>query len=285
MKCLKVPRRKLGELKGVEVHPGYNIIFDGEYALIPVSNFQGELVECNPLPKERTPRLNELIPGLSSFYKVGDILIISPKREIRGEELDLILKTYRAKSLFIRKKVKGEFRVNELIHVAGENRTTTIFSESGIKYFVDVSKVYVNPSMATERLRIVNEIDRGKVLDVFTGYGALAIPLSKKLGYAVAGDINLDGLLMALKSVHLNSSKILLDLVQYDGKYLPFRDKAFDLAVGDNPTAIDDFVNEICRVSLKAVIYKLGKLDAGWERVNDYSKDLFIMKRFLRCDN
>lgn len=122
------------------------------------------------------------------------------------------------------------------------------------------------------------------MLDAFTGYGALALQLARKLGYIVAGDLNLDGLMMASKSAKLNSSKLVLDLVHFDAHNLPFRDKAFDLAIGDNPTMIDEFVDELCRVSSSVILYKLGRIQEGWEKVNDYSKDLVIMKRVLRCD-
>lgn len=287
MKCLKVPRRLMGEIR-VKSVPGYEILYEGDYALIPVSEVREgqEVVECNPPVKRGTPKLNEIVPGVSSFYLVGDIMIISPRRELTQEEIGRIMRTYsKVRAIYLRKKVKGELRVNELVHVAGEKRTTTTFNEGGLKYFVDIAKVYVNPSMATERLRVVESVpSSSRVLDAFTGYGALALQLARKLGYVVAGDLNLDGLLMASLSAKMNSSKLVLDLVHFDAQYLPFREKAFDLAIGDNPTMIDRFVEELCRVSRSVILYKLGRIQDGWEKVNDYSKDLVIMKRVLRCN-
>ncbi|MCH1771743.1 MULTISPECIES: class I SAM-dependent methyltransferase family protein [Metallosphaera] len=287
MKCVKVPRRLMGKVR-VKRAPGYEILYEGDFALIPVSEVSEglEVVECNPPLRRETPRLNEIVPGISSFYIVGDIMVISPKRELTQKEIERIMGTYnRVKAIYLRRKVTGELRVNELVHLAGEKRTTTTFNEGGLKYFVDLAKVYVNPSLATERLKIVDSIPQGsRVLDAFTGYGALALQLARKLGYVVAGDLNLDGLMMASKSAKLNSSKLVLDLVHFDAHNLPFRDKAFDLAIGDNPTMIDEFVDELCRVSRSVILYKLGRIQEGWEKVNDYSKDLVIMKRVLRCD-
>ncbi|QKR00407.1 methyltransferase domain-containing protein [Metallosphaera tengchongensis] len=289
MKCIKVPRRELGRIR-IRVAPGYQIIFDGDFALIPVLEPQQgyEAVECSPAPKETTPKLRDLIPNVSSFYVIGDIMVLSPKKEIIKAELEKLLKLRRGvRSIYIRKRVSGELRINELEHVAGEKRTVTEFREGGLRFIVDIAKVYVNPSMATERLRLVKSIPEGsRVLDVFTGYGALAIHVARKIGYVVAGDLNLDGLYMARESLRLNSCRISMDLVQYDARYLPFREKSFDWVIGDNPTMINVFLQELCRVSRKfTVVYRLGALEEGWERVNDYSKDLVIAKRVIRCQD
>ncbi|WP_252896749.1 hypothetical protein [Metallosphaera hakonensis] len=173
MKCVKVPRRDLSQVK-IPKAPGYDIVFEGDFALIPIiEDVKGlEVVECLPKKRDVTPRLNEIVNGISSFYIIGDIMVLSPKNELPRETLQKILDMYKVRSIYVKKRVSGELRVSELIHLAGEKRTTTTFSENGIKYFVNISKVYVNPSMATERIKMAEVIPPGSiVLDAFTGYG------------------------------------------------------------------------------------------------------------------
>ncbi|EHP70775.1 putative methyltransferase [Metallosphaera yellowstonensis MK1] len=245
-----------------------------------------EVVECNPL-EVRTKRLNEVIPGASSFYVIGDIAIVSykGKEDPRSVGEAIIRLVPRVRSVFLKRRVVGELRLGELIPIAGEGKTTTSFVEGRISFFVDVSKVYVNPSLAIERMKVSERVDRGDlVLDAFTGYGAFALHMAKRGAYVVAGDLNLDGLIMAIKSIRLNGNKFTVDLVHYDANFLPFRDAVFKLVIGDNPSMIDRFIGELCRVTRGTLlVYRLGPPQEGWERVNEYSKDLIIAKREIRC--
>ena len=247
--------------------------------------------------KRTTPKLNEIIKGVRSYYIIGDIALVSPKEEVNKEELAKALMKInpRIKSVFIRKKVTGELRVNELVFAGGEYKTTTVYKESGLKFKVDISKVYVNVSLSSERDKLEKEVECKKVLaDLFTSYGAIAIHLARKCNYVIAGDLNIDGLYLLKESLNLNKLKGNIDIVQYDAHYLPFREKSVDIGVADNPTMIESFKSEVCRVCKEAIFYILCKSkdeatqklgEADWVRVNDYSKDLFIFKGRVRCDN
>ncbi|MCY0863011.1 MAG: methyltransferase, partial [Metallosphaera prunae] len=67
MKCVKVPRRLMEKVR-VKRAPGYEILYEGDFALIPVSEVSEglEVVECNPHLRREIPRLNEIVPGISS---------------------------------------------------------------------------------------------------------------------------------------------------------------------------------------------------------------------------
>ncbi|BCU69256.1 methyltransferase domain-containing protein [Stygiolobus caldivivus] len=247
-------------------------------------------------PKKITPRLSDIIRGVRSYYIIGDIALVSPKDDINKEELAKVLLQInpRIKSVFIRKKVGGELRINELDFAGGEYKTTTIYKESGLRFKVDISKVYVNVSLSSERDRLESEVECKRVIgDLFAGYGAIAIHLARKCGYIVAGDLNIDGLVLLKESILLNKLKGSIDIVQYDAHYLPFRDKSIDIGIADNPTMISSFKDEICRVAREVIFYilchseeeasrYLGKTD--WIKVNDYSKDLFVFKGRVRCN-
>lgn len=302
MICIKVEKEKsLEVIRGLinninQIFSNKNFIYIELNEPIEVRDKNLEVVDCSKIEK-RTPRLSDIFPGIRGFYLLGDILLISPKKEVDKELLArVILKINpRIKTIFLRKKVGGELRINELEFLGGEYKTTTIYRENGINFYVDISKVYVNPSLSTERAITASEIEcLGVILDAFCGYGALTLYLLKKCNYVVAGDLNIDGLYMLKKSVELNKLKGIVDVVQYDAKFLPFRDKSFYLVIGDNPTMIVDFRQELCRVGKEVIFYILSKdeneakekLGEGkWVAINEYSKDLRIFKGRIRCNN
>jgi tRNA wybutosine-synthesizing protein 2 len=299
--CIKVNRRKYNEIKKiVKFDENYIPFFEGDYAYIPVKKKLGnfEVVECNPPRKIKTPKLRDLIGNVSSFYIIGDIAIVSPKSNVDINKLsESIMKiNKRVKSVFLKRRVSGEFRINELIHIGGIFKTSTIYKENGILFYVDIAKVYINPSMGSERKKISKELSNYRiVLDAFTGYGAIALNVAKEnYCYIIAGDINTDGLLMLKKSINMNKNKIkgFIDIINYDAHYLPFREKVFDIAIGDNPTMIREFIKELCRVSKQVIIYILESSDnirnfgeSNWIKVNEYSKNLFIFKGKIACNN
>jgi tRNA wybutosine-synthesizing protein 2 len=248
--------------------------------------------------KKRTPKLRELVEGVSSYYIIGNIAILSPKRkDIDKEKLAKAVMQInpKVKAVYIKRKVSGELRISELELIGGENISRTIFKENGLSFVVDVKKVYVNPTLGGERNKIKDEVkENEKILDTFCGYGGIAIHASTISRYVVAGDLNIEGLEMLRESLSLNKKKIhLIDIVQYDAHNLPFRDKVFDKVYADNPTMILEFLNELCRVTKGELIIYILTTKEGisripaykWLRVNDYSKDLFIFKGYIRCDD
>ncbi|MGC9105304.1 MAG: methyltransferase domain-containing protein [Thermoprotei archaeon] len=275
-------------------------MFAGDTVLVPVKEvpegYQAE--ECNPPLRKAGRRLSDLLPGVRSFVLIGDIALVSPKVEVDKQELYRAIKEIepRVRAVYIRRKVSGELRINELEFVGGKPITTTTYKENGLLFYVDISKVYVNVTLASERAKLAREVCEERprtVLDVFTGYGPIAVHLAKKGCYVVAGDLNLDGLFMLLRSLELNKLSS-VDVLQYDAHYLPFRDKAFDVAISDNPTVGREFKPEVCRVAKKTVFYQLAKSveevsellgKAKWSRVNEYSKDLFVFKGTIACND
>jgi len=212
MLAVKVPkreaervRRKLIEL-GV-LSKGYAIRREGEFVLFPVTKpvEDFKLVETDFEKLKRRPRsyrevvnvpddIKPLLP--SSFDIIGDIAIIElpeglmPYGKAIGEA---ILKVHRhIRAVFAKgSKVEGEYRVRELVHLAGEKRTETIHRENGIRLKLDVAKVYFSPRLATERMRIFRKAKPGEVVfDMFAGVGPYSILLAKKAKLVFACDIN-----------------------------------------------------------------------------------------------
>ncbi|QDA31505.1 class I SAM-dependent methyltransferase family protein [Thermococcus indicus] len=212
MLAVKVPkqeaekaRRKLIEL-GV-LAKGYAIRREGEFILFPlIEPVEGfELVEADFERLEKRPHSyrevvevpDEVRPLLpSSFDIIGDIAIIELPKELMpyGKAIgEAILRVHRhIKAVFAKgSKVSGEYRVRELIHLAGERRTETLHRENGIRLKLDVARVYFSPRLATERMRIFEKTRPGEVVfDMFAGVGPYAVLLAKKAKLVFAVDLN-----------------------------------------------------------------------------------------------
>lgn len=301
MICIKVEKNKAQQFVSNYISyiisifsDGVNLVFELKDNVVGLENYSK--IDCSKI-KKRMPRLSDVIEGIRSYYLIGDIILISPKRDIDKDLLSqVILKINpKIKSIFIRRKVSTELRINDLEFIGGEYKTETVYKENGLNFLVDITKVYVNPSLSSERLRLSQEINcKGKIFDAFCGYGAISLYLARKCPYTVAGDLNIEGLNMLKKSIVFNKLKGLIDVVQYDAKFLPFRDGVFEIAIADNPTMIVNFKEELCRVSKEVIFYiltenvdKAKELLGGdkWISINDYSKNLRIFKGTVRCDN
>lgn len=148
---------------------------DFEEAFKPISHYS-EVVD---IPDE----LRSLLP--TSLDVIGDIALVRLPDELRehGSAIgEAILKVYKnVRCIFADEGVQGEFRIRNLTHLAGENRTRTLYREHGLTFAVDVSKVYFSPRLATERVRVTEQVKPGEVvLDLFTGVGPYAIMISKR---------------------------------------------------------------------------------------------------------
>ncbi len=121
----------------------------------------------------------------TSFDVIGDIAVLKIPDELlqnRKEIAEAILAwNTKVKVVAQDRGVGGELRVRKLEILAGENRTTTVHLEHGLRYRVDVARAYFSPRLATERLRIAKLVQSGEVVaDPFAGVGPYAILIAKR---------------------------------------------------------------------------------------------------------
>ncbi len=198
-------RKKLLELNVLAKE--YLIKREGNFVFFPIIRpVEGfEIVEAEFRESKKKPHsyrevvkipdeVKSLLP--SSFDIIGDIAIIElPEGLMRygGAIGEAILKVHHhIKAVFAKgSKVKGKYRIRELIHLAGEKRTETLHRENGIRLKLDVAKVYFSPRLATERMRIFEKTQPEEVVfDMFAGVGPYSILLAKKARLVFACDIN-----------------------------------------------------------------------------------------------
>jgi len=129
--------------------------------------------------------LAELKLFYNSFDIIGDIAIIKvPSSNILNAEkvANRILVVHRnVKTVFAQTSpILGDFRVRELKLVAGENKTSTKYKESGCVFEVDIEKCFFSPRLSHERLRIAHLVKSGEtVVNMFSGVGCFSILIAK----------------------------------------------------------------------------------------------------------
>lgn len=147
---------------------------------------------------------------------IGDIAII--KKPLRAR---LSLEDYRrigeklleeikyVKSVWLAASpVEGEYRVRrELVHLAGDKRTVTIYREHGCSFVVDVSKVFVTPRLGYEHYRVARLVKPGEVVvNMFAGAGIFSIVIARisKPGKVYSIDINEEAVELMKRNVKIN---------------------------------------------------------------------------------
>jgi tRNA (guanine37-N1)-methyltransferase len=131
------------------------------------------------LPTELEP----ILP--SSFDLIGDIAVLKipePLQAYRREIGEAFLDWNRKIRVVAHDRgVEGEYRIRKIEVIAGEPRTTTVHTEYGLRYRVDVSRAYFSPRLGTERARIASLVRPGEtVVDPFAGVGPYAILIAKR---------------------------------------------------------------------------------------------------------
>jgi len=148
----------------------------------------------------------------SSYQKIGQILIINLKDELRKHEkqigqflLKIIpdTKTVCSRTGFIASKE----RVPQTKVIAGNKETETIHKEHGVSYKLDVSKIMFAKGNINERKRIAKLVKENEtVVDMFSGIGYFSLNIGKysEPNKVYAIDINPVAYHYLLENIKLN---------------------------------------------------------------------------------
>ncbi len=225
-----------------------------------------EILELELEPRFVRPKgLSGVFEGLTGYTVVGDIVIFNWRPEIpdvdvyRRAALHLMSEQARIKVAFLKQGTFGEFRVQRLLHLAGENRTVTIHREYGLSFHVDVARVYFNPRLATEHRRVAEEsLDGDVVLDMFSGVGGFSVHIaSLRSSRVVAVDLNPVAAALTALNVAENRRKLKgrITVLRADAALLPHILKPiFTRIVMNHPTASKYYLGEACRLARENAI-------------------------------
>ncbi len=121
------------------------------------------------------------------FDAVGDLAVVKlpegfPKerKEVVAQALLTEVKTIKAIWNQVG-PVDGDYRIRRLEFLGGEPRSTTLYTEFGCKFMVDIAKMYFSPRLSTERARISGLVGaKEEVFNMFAGVGTYSIVIAKK---------------------------------------------------------------------------------------------------------
>ncbi len=154
----------------------------------------------------------ELLEKLPSSYDVvGDIAVVHIPEGLEsfGRQIgEAIIRVNPSVKVVLGEAgpVAGVYRTRRLVHLAGEARTFTIHKEHGCVFQVDLEKVYFNPRLAGERMRIAGLTRSDEVVaDMFAGVGPFAVAIARHAGARVfASEINPDAYDLLVKNIQIN---------------------------------------------------------------------------------
>lgn len=205
-------RQKLIELGAIDKN--LKIKSDGEDLLIPVISAIEGFGELGKEDFEVLKKEESIVAvlGFTPAYEViGDVVIIDQYENDAQRIASALMRHKKIKTVLqAASAVGGEYRTRELTFLAGEKRTETLYRENGCRYLLDVSMVYFTPRLATERMRIANQVKDGdKVVDMFAGVGPFSILIAKKFpaSHVIAIDKNPVAIKYLKENVRLNKVK------------------------------------------------------------------------------
>jgi tRNA (guanine37-N1)-methyltransferase len=185
---------------------------------------------------------------------VGDIAILALPRELSeyGPEIaGVIIRKRRHIRTVLNKTamVRGDKRVASFDTLAGPTTVTT-HREYGISYRLDISRVFFNPSLASERNRIAAMTAPGEIVLVpFAGIGPFVLPLVKKRSFVVAVENNPDAICWLLENIRLNGAGDYVCVVEGDAlDPALYGDRLYDRAVIPAPYGMDRIVDIVSPV-------------------------------------
>jgi tRNA (guanine37-N1)-methyltransferase len=152
---------------------------------------------------------------ITSFDVVGDLAVIQVPEELSEKKKQIgqaLLQVHpNLKSVFQKTTGrKGVYRVAGLELLAGEPGTETVYTESGVRMKLDVSKVYFSPRLSHERERVAGLVKPGeRVAGLFAGVGPFPLVIaSKKKCTVYAVELNPVAVKYLRKNVSLNHKKL-----------------------------------------------------------------------------
>ncbi|MDD2638716.1 MAG: hypothetical protein PHO60_07095 [Methanothrix sp.] len=156
-----------------------------------------------------------------SFSLVGDVAVISIPPELEGPKNDIgraIISNHKGVKTILQKvsKLEGERRVASFEVLAG-GETVTCHREFGFVYRLDVARVFFNPRLGSERMRVASKARAGeRVVVPFAGVGPFAIPIAVAGARVLALEISSEACRWHSLNARLNRVNGNFDIVNCD---------------------------------------------------------------------
>ena len=182
-------------------------------------NFKHKTLE-DALREKIPPKFLNLIP--KSYDIIGNIAILEFERsdQIHDKKSNgfktlvanaVIDVNKNVNSVFEKKsEIKGPYRLRDLAHLGGVNKTETIHKENNCSFHLDIKTTFFTPRLVYERRRISeSDIQENElIVDMFAGVGPFSIQIVNLNPVKIyAFDINPDAYKLLKKNIGLNELK------------------------------------------------------------------------------
>lgn len=250
--------------------PEYDLVKQDDTILLPVKKQVSNLdiVELDVKKRVSKPKtLESALKGFLSeselklvpkrFDVIGDVAVLAIPDEIVGysrQIAEALMRVQPRIKAVCRESgaTEGTFRVKPVAVILGE-QTVTEYMESGVRMRLDVSSVYFSPRLASDRLRIAQQVGKGeRVLVMFAGVGPYALVIAKKQPKAsvVAVEINPFAVSYMRENVGCNKMQDRIDVHEGDVRAVVPSLGRFDRILMPLPKDAGEFL-DVAKASLK----------------------------------
>jgi len=196
-------RQRLAELDIVA--DGHDIVVEDASIYIPVTDPTAVPDDLAVVDYDAPVRESQTMPAdrldfEPSYERIGEVIVVDEDDPDRAQAIadaivasDLPVRTVLNRA----SKIKGETRVRDWEVLAQRDEeseqspTEAVHREYGCAFLLDLADVYFSPRLATERHRVVEQINDGeRVFDMFAGVGPFVIPAAKRGATVVGVDVN-----------------------------------------------------------------------------------------------
>lgn len=224
---------------------------------------------------------------LPSYELIGDIAVLNelPEKYEQEEVVEGILEHHpRVKTILLKTEpLSGEFRLGEYEKLYG-SETETTHKEFGCRYRVDPTKAYFSERLATERKRVVDQIEEGeRVLVIGAGVGPYAILAARKARpeKVVAIEKNPEAAEYLRENIELNNVEDIVEAIEAGALEVMEDLGKFDRIIIATPEFPEKFLRSALEHTLKGGIIHyygftgdLSKLEEAPEDVNSNAEAL-----------
>ncbi|HVP23039.1 MAG TPA: hypothetical protein VMS77_03910 [Conexivisphaerales archaeon] len=147
------------------------------------------------------------------FDAVGDLAVVKLPEEFPKDKKEKVSSALLSEVKTVKAvwnqvgPVDGDFRIRKLEFLGGEPRSTTMYTEFGCRFLVDISKMYFSPRLSTERARIADLVGgKEEIFNMFSGVGTYSIVIAKRHRSVVvySSEINKDAYDYMVSNIELN---------------------------------------------------------------------------------
>ncbi|MGC9010192.1 MAG: class I SAM-dependent methyltransferase [Sulfolobales archaeon] len=170
---------------------------------------------------------------------VGDIAIIRKPFDVEEQLLKSLGEALLQRIPYIKSVwldlggVEEVTRVRNVIWLAGEKKSETIYKEHGCLFKLDIARAYISPRLSYEHIRIARLVQEGEVIaNLFAGVGGFSIIIAKhaKPKKVISIDINEEAYRYMVENIKLNKvenivTPILGDALEVIKGYRDFFDR------------------------------------------------------------